>query len=390
MPTSVAPSPSPVVLVSGEDDFHVRERARQLLEAWRGEAGDADTEIIDGNAGNTQEALRVLARLHEALQTLPFFGSTKIVWLRNVNFLGDERTAGTRTVTEALADLAASLKRLPWDRTRLLISAAKVDRRKSLVKTIEKMGAAENYPGLSLDDSSWQEKAGAFVREQLAPRAKSIEKAALAEILSRVGPHLQILSLETEKLQLYAWDRPAITLADVAVMVPRNKQARAFALGDAFGDRNLPAALELLDEELWSLKYSSQKTEVGLLYGLIAKARTLLLLRELLEEEVIRPESSYYRFKAQLAEAAAASRSLPQDRRFNPFSMHPYVLFKAIPQTRRYTTSELIQAMRRLLEANLKLVASDVDKQLVLQHVLIQIMLPAPATPASAQPAAGQ
>ena len=34
-----------------------------------------------------------MARLREALQTLPFFGSGKVVWLRDCNFLGDERTA---------------------------------------------------------------------------------------------------------------------------------------------------------------------------------------------------------------------------------------------------------------------------------------------------------
>ena len=49
-----------------------------------------------------------VARLRESLQTLPFFGSGKAVWLQNCNFLGDDRTAGAAAVTEALAGFVES------------------------------------------------------------------------------------------------------------------------------------------------------------------------------------------------------------------------------------------------------------------------------------------
>ena len=54
-------------------------------------------------SSNSAEALKALARLARGLQTLPFFGSAKVVWLQNCNFLGDERNASTQAVTESLA-----------------------------------------------------------------------------------------------------------------------------------------------------------------------------------------------------------------------------------------------------------------------------------------------
>ena len=40
----------------------------------------------------------------------------------------------------------------------------------------------------------------------------------------------------------------------MAAVCTRNKMARAFALGDALGDRDLPRLLRRLDEELWEVK----------------------------------------------------------------------------------------------------------------------------------------
>ena len=81
------------MLVCGEDDFAVKQRAKQIYLQWTEELGGMDHEIIDAAVSNSGEALKALAKLREALQTLPFFGSGKVVWLKNCNFLGDERAA---------------------------------------------------------------------------------------------------------------------------------------------------------------------------------------------------------------------------------------------------------------------------------------------------------
>jgi DNA polymerase III subunit delta len=366
---------SSLALVCGDDEFAVKQRARQLYEQWCGDIGGMDHEIIDASVANGGEALKAVAKLREALQTLPFFGSGKAVWLRDCNFLGEERTASSQAVTETLAELAEELKNFAWSRNsgiRLLISAGKVDKRKTFFKTLDKIGSVESFSAWSADDKDWAERAGVMARTAVLLRTKEISGEALAELVSRVGPNPRQLESEIEKLCLFCGDRRKIDFADVAAICTRNKTARAFALGDALGDRDLPRLLRRLDEELWETKFDSQKSEIGLLYGLISKVRAMLLLKEMLHEGWIKPTNDYNHFKAQLEGVPA--ENLPADRRFNPLAQNPYVLYKALPQAKRYTQDELVRAMDLLLRCNQRLVSSGLDETLVLQQALVQIV----------------
>lgn len=371
MARAAASGSTPVVLVFGEDEFSVKERAREIFRQWCAASPAPDQEIIDAAVSHSGEALAALGRLREALQTLPFFGTGKAIWFRNCNFLADERAA-TGPVTESLAELALELRNFPWKDVRLLVSAGKVDKRKVFYKTLEKIGSVEAHAGLSVDDRDWAVQAEALVLRQLRDLGKTISDEALSEFVAGVGPNARQLNSETEKLALFAGDRPGIETGDVRAVSVRNKQARAFALGDALGDRDLPRLLRRLDEELWELKFDSQKSEIGLLYGLITKVRAMLFLKEMLREGWIREERDYNRFKAQLERVPRGS--LPEDKRFNPLAMNPYVLFKALPQTGRYSAEELIRAMDLLLACNRQLVLTQQDDALVLQRALVQIV----------------
>jgi DNA polymerase-3 subunit delta len=367
----------PLALVCGDDDFAVKHRARQLFTEWSAELGGQDHEVIEAAVANSGEALTALGRLREALQTLPFFGGGKVVWLRDCNFLGEERTASSQAVTAALADLAAELKSFPWENVRLLISAGKVDKRKAFYKTLEKIATVESFSAWSQDDKDWTDRAEMAALDALRKRQKEISAPALAELVSRAGINARQLENEIEKLCLFVGDRKKIELADVAAICSRNKTAKAFALGDALGDRDLPRLLKRLDEELWETKFDKDKSEIGLLYGLIGKVRALLLLKEMLREGWIKPEMDYNRFKLQLA--AVPADKLPADRKFNPLALNPYVLYKALPQVKKYSSPELVRAMDVLLRCNQRLVSSGLDETLVLQQALVQIVTPGAA-----------
>jgi DNA polymerase III subunit delta len=374
---SAAKTSQPLALICGDDEFAVKQRAKELYQQWGDELGGMDHEIIEATVSNSGEALATLARLREALQTLPFFGSGKVIWLRDCNFLGDERAASVSAVTETLNELAEELKPFKWAGVRLLISAGKVDKRKTFFKTLDKIGTVENFSGWSVDDRDWAERAEVAARAAVSARRKEISGEALDELVNRVGPNPRQLDNEVEKLCLYAGDRLRLEVADVAAVCTRNKAARAFALGDALGDRDLPRLLRRLDEELWEVRTDSQKSEIGLLYGLIAKVRAMLLLKEMLREGWIKPEMDYQRFKAQLEHVPADQ--LPSDRRYNPLALNPYVLYKALPQVKKYSLGELVRAMDLLLRCNRRLVSSGLDEALVLQEALVQIVLPSAA-----------
>src|SRR5438876_2737727 len=215
MPRAVSKESADLVLVCGEDEFAVKQRAKQIYLQWTEELGGMDHEILDASVSHSGEALKVLARLREALQTLPFFGSAKVIWLKDCNFLGDERAASAQAVTENLVELAQELKDFTWENVRLLISAGKVDKRKVFYKTLDKIGTVENLAGLSADDRDWANQAEAWARRALRARKKEMSDEALAELISRVGPNTRLLDSEIEKVSLYAAEQAEIQLADV-------------------------------------------------------------------------------------------------------------------------------------------------------------------------------
>jgi DNA polymerase-3 subunit delta len=371
MPSAKVP---PLALICGDDEFAVKKRAKEIYQNWCEELGGMDHEIIEATVSNSGDALNKISKLREAIQTLPFFGSGKVVWLRDCNFLGDERAASAQAVTETLNDLADELKNFSFQNIRLLISAGKVDKRKTFFKTLDKIGTVETFDALSADDKDWAERAEMAARVAVRERKKEISEEALSELVNRVGPNARQLETEIEKLSLFTGERKKIEFADVTVICSQNKTAKAFALGDALGDRDLPRLLKRLDEELWETKFDKDKSEIGLLYGLISKIRAMLLLKEMIREGWIKQTMDYNSFKSQLSRVP--QDKLPADKKFNPLALNPYVLYKALPQVKKYSQSELVRAMDLLLRCNRRLVGSGLDGALVLQQTLAQIAAP--------------
>ncbi len=359
----------PLCLIFGDEDFLVRDRASQIYEGWCAAVGGEDHEVIDGMVRNAAEALDALAKLDEAVQTLPFFGGAKVVWLRGANFLGDERTASSREVTDRLNGLAKGWESFDWQGVQVLISAGKVDKRKTFFKMLKKVGAVED---LSVAEKERGNRAALIVRQRLAELGKKITSHVADELILLAGSNLQQLHSEADKLASYVGERDEVTRQDVHEIATRTKQAQAFALADALGERNLPKLLRVLDEELWVVKLDSKKSPIALLYGLISKVRTMIFLKELTRLKWIRTGGGYPQFKSQL-EAIPDDR-MPDDRKFNPKAMHPYMLFNALGHARRYSEEELTRAMDILLRCNRQLVSSSTDDTLLLQQALVQIV----------------
>ena len=215
--------------------------------------------------------MAAIAKLREALQTLPFFGTGKVIWLRDCNFLGDERAASAQAVTETLAELAEELKTFAWSSNRdpafhqrgqggqaqNLFQDARQNRLgrkfRGLVGGRPRLGGARGGRGANgrarPEQGNFRRSAGGTGQPRRArTRASSTMKSKNSACSPATGGKLKPL--------------------DVTAVCARNKTARAFALGDALGDRDLPRLLRRLDEELWEVKFDSQKSEIGLLYGL--------------------------------------------------------------------------------------------------------------------------
>src|SRR4029077_4850524 len=118
--------------VVGNDDGAVKEAARARAEKLAPVSlEDLSTEVIDGAVDHADPAAERIYSTIAALQTLPFFGGAKLVWLKSASFLADDVLGRSNAVVEALEALAALLQAgVPAD-VQFLLSAVAVDKRRS-------------------------------------------------------------------------------------------------------------------------------------------------------------------------------------------------------------------------------------------------------------------
>src|SRR5436853_2133448 len=120
-----------VFAVIGSDESEVKRTAAAVAEQLAPPGlGEFGTEIIDGCADNVDQAVARIRAAVEALQTLPFMGGSKLVWLKNANCLGDStigRASSVQAALEQLCDLISS--DVPKGVT-FMISATEVDKRR--------------------------------------------------------------------------------------------------------------------------------------------------------------------------------------------------------------------------------------------------------------------
>src|SRR5437899_7869044 len=146
--------------VIGSDEAEVKRVAAELAQKLAPEqAGDFGLEVIDGAADNAEQAASRVRSAIEALQTLPFFGGAKLVWLKNINFLGDTMVGRSASVQSALEELADVINADTGTDVTLLVSAIDVAKPRAFYKALSKRAELQVFDRLDSSRSGWEEEA---------------------------------------------------------------------------------------------------------------------------------------------------------------------------------------------------------------------------------------
>src|SRR5438034_10150352 len=190
--------------VVGSDEAEVKRIAAELAQKLAPEAaGDFGLEVIDGIADNADQAA---ARIHstiEALQTLPFFGSTKVVWLKNANFLGDDPKARSAAVQSALEELSELLDGGFDSGVTFLISATEVDKRRAFYKMLVKRAELQVFDRLDSGRAGWEEEATEIVRLRATKQKLELDHSGLDLFVLLTGGDTRQIENELEKIDTY-------------------------------------------------------------------------------------------------------------------------------------------------------------------------------------------
>src|SRR3954451_16653950 len=380
-----------VYAVVGSDEAEVKHVAAELAQKLvPDDAGDFGLEVIDGVADNADQAAGRIRSAIEALQTLPFFGSTKVVWLKNANFLGDDMKARSNAVQTALDVLSALIDSGVGDGVMLLISATEVDKRRSFYRMLVKRAELQVFDRLDSARAGWEEEATEIVLGRAKKRNLEFHDAALELFVLLTGGDTRQIDNELEKIEVYcstgvppaefsaAGKMPATRTAGIAVprvtvelvreLVPLSRAGVIFELSNALSSRDLELALKLVRRLL-----EQGESAVGiLLAAIVSTIRNLLLTKDLMEQHGIRRSQSPFQFIAAMNRLPAkATEHLPRKK---DGSINAYGLAIAAQHANQFNSNQLIEAMRACLNANVKLVTTQLDHELILTEVVVKLL----------------
>lgn len=356
--------------VVGSDESTVKSVAQELAaELAPNDAGDFGLELIDGCADNAEQAAARIRLTIEALQTLPFFGGGKLVWLKNANFLGDNVIGRAASVQEALEQLSAALEDDFGEGVTFLLSAPEVDKRRTFYKTLAKRAELQVFDRLDASRSGWEEEAADVVQSLGRKRDLRFDEEALDLFVLLTGGDRRTIGNELEKLDLYLGkNERQVDAETVRTLVPLSRSGVVFELGNALAGRQLERALTLVRRLL-----DQGESAIGiLLVAIIPTVRNLLLAKELMERHHIPRPSAPFAFISRLNRLPNdATAHLPRKK---DGSINGYALGLAAMNAHRFTSEQLIAGLEACLTANLQIVSTQLDHALILNQVLVKLL----------------
>jgi DNA polymerase-3 subunit delta len=216
--------PLPLYVVHGDEAFLKREVVRAIRKrVLDGEGDDLAVSVHEGEKAQ-------LAEVSDELETVPFFGSRRLVIVEDADPF----------VSKFRAALEKKFPKLPSSGV--------------LVLELKSFPSNTRLYKLVADESSIICKAPAAFRlpqwcAQWCParHGKQIANPAAALLVDLIGPEMGLLDQEMEKLAIYIGDRARIDPVDVDKLVGQSRAENTWKIFEAIGAGNTAEALEILD-----------------------------------------------------------------------------------------------------------------------------------------------
>ena len=358
-----------VFAVIGSDEGETKRRAKELASELTPKSGaDFGVDTIDGAADNAEQAVLRLRQAKEAIQTLPFFGGEKLVWLKNVNFLADTPAGRSAAVQEALEEFKVFLERGLPEGVRFLLSASEVDKRRSFYKSLGKFAKVEQFDRIDTSRPGWEQDTAAMVYRLAAEFNLKFDPEALEIFVQLAGADGRQLRNELEKIDLYLGKQRTVTVEVVRALVAKSTNGVIWELGTCLSKRQLGESLALLEQLIFQ-----GETPIGVLYAaIIPTVRNLLVTKDLLARHGIRPPQAPFHFNSILSKLPEnAIRHLPRRK---DGGINAYALGLAACEAHRFELAELVEATQACLKANIQLVTTQLEPKLILSQLLVKII----------------
>ncbi|MGJ8672173.1 DNA polymerase III subunit delta [Rubritalea sp.] len=361
--------PSNIHAIYGTDDGACAEAALKLFNKLKpADGNDFANDIVDGNADNAEHAYEISADTIQALQTLPFFGGGKIVWLKRATFMGSDRTGEAERAKLGVEAIKETLAAGLGDDITFILSATGIDKRRSFYKWLKENANLIEHNKLDTSKDGWEEQVSMMVRKKAKELDLSFTADAMELFVLLAGEDTRQINVEINKLDLYLGkERRTVELEDIRKMVPLSRAGLVFEVGRALQKRDGVRALELIDQQL-----DRGESAIAILRAsLIPTIRNLFMARAAGENMKL-PTHNYNAFAGALDKLPEMDRAwLPQKK---AGGVNAYPLFLAARDAQAFPLTALKKAMESSLDADLSLVTTSLDHRMVLHRLVVELM----------------
>jgi DNA polymerase-3 subunit delta len=339
--------PAFFAIVAGKDEFLVDRDARAFYEKASKKAGaDVEKEIISGLMIRIEDAPKIERQFTDSAQTLSMFGGSKVIWLRNFNWITDSVQGKSDEAKECAARILKVASECA-EQVSVIISATPYDgRRKDLSDFKSTAHEFIVHSPASKSPFSKEDPQAEMQMDYACKRFQELgvkyERGVPEAIIGRVGQSTRVVLMECEKLAIYAGPGGTIKESDVYLVVPTFGDGDFFEPIEAWAARDLPWALEALDRYFFN-----ESTCRPLLMALQSRLRLLIQLRSCVDAGDMKVTASGLA-KGQFATAAtrhSATFGSAIKSSANLFSQNDwYISVKVAPAAANYSLGELIDA----------------------------------------------
>ena len=318
------PGRRPLYVLSGGEPSAVARCLKAAAAAVAADFRDFNFQTLSLEAGQA-------SRLLGEASTRPFFAPPRVVAVKNPPFTADDWNA-----------LAGYLE-APNPEASLVLALDKPDARLKFFKRVKAAG---------LEVDCRPPKGAALVKwlaEEFQSRGVTAAPKVCALVIERAGDDPNLLLSEAEKLSLYLGAGQTLSAELVRALVSLAPDANVFALGEALGRRDLPAALTTL------LELTTTEDHRPVLAMMTRHFRLILRIKTRLEALGLNRLGS---------EDAAA------------LGLHPFVLEKTQGQAAAWPWPEAARALAALEEAHRVLVTSPAPPRTVLENLALKLGRP--------------